>query len=55
MAKQTETRRAAPPNAEQKSTYVSPRLPRLGPVQGLTLGSGGTKGDGQLGMTRGGM
>ena len=36
-----------------KNTYTPPRLTRFGPVQGLTLGSGGTKGDGQLGMTRG--
>ncbi|PLW68401.1 hypothetical protein [Pseudohalioglobus lutimaris] len=42
------------PEERDKSAYASPRLTRFGPVQGLTLGSGGTMGDGQLGMTRGG-
>ena len=37
----------------RKSSYTSPRLETFGPVQGLTLGSGGTMGDGNLGMTRG--
>lgn len=38
-----------------KSTWFQPTLKQFGPVQGLTLGSGGSNGDGQLGKTRGGM
>jgi hypothetical protein len=41
--------------APSKSLYTSPHLETFGPVQGLTLGSGGTMGDGNLGMTRGDM
>lgn len=40
---------------QRKSAYTVPTLTRFGAVQGLTLGSGGSRGDGQLGMTRGGM
>ena len=40
-------------SATRKSTYTSPRLETFGPLQGLTLGSGGNMGDGNLGMTRG--
>ena len=34
-----------------KNTYTPPRLTRFGPVQGLTLGSGGPGNDGAGGRT----
>ena len=40
------------PATTRKSTYSRPKLESFGPVKGLTLGSGGSKGDGRLGMTR---
>lgn len=37
-----------------RRAYKSPMVSLFGPVIGLTMGSGGTKGDGSAGKTRGG-
>ncbi len=54
MTKKPEKQDGAAQSVERKSAYTSPQLTRFGAVQGLTLGSGGSKGDGRLGHTRGG-
>lgn len=38
--------------SDQRRPYVSPRLTHLGSVAELTLGAGGSRGDGPLGRTR---
>jgi hypothetical protein len=50
--KQPKTKDQSLSATSSKRAYSRPKLETFGPVKGLTLGSGGSKGDGRLGMTR---
>ncbi|KAA1188958.1 hypothetical protein F0M18_17295 [Pseudohalioglobus sediminis] len=52
MSKKTDSQAPRQPVDKTRATYSSPRLTRFGPVQGLTLGSGGSLGDGGVNMNR---